>query len=82
MDGKSARGSRTDDTPAAHLLAAVTGAGRTVTQVRVPDKANEITCFGALLEPFDLTGVIVTADALHTQRAHVRFLVEEKKAHY
>ncbi|MBT2545265.1 ISAs1 family transposase, partial [Streptomyces sp. ISL-44] len=51
-------------------------------QLRVPDKTNEITCFAALLEPYDLTGVTVTADALHTQRGHVRFLVEEKKAHY
>ncbi|AUY51928.1 ISAs1 family transposase [Streptomyces sp. CB01881] len=82
VDGKTARGSRHSESPAAHLLAAMTGDGRTVTQLRVPDKTNEITCFAALLEPFDLTGVTVTADALHTQRAHARFLVDEKKAHY
>ncbi|MCX5061398.1 ISAs1 family transposase [Streptomyces sp. NBC_00452] len=82
VDGKTVRGSRRGDTPAAHLLAAVTATGRTVTQVRVPDKTNEITCFAALLAQFDLEGVVVTADALHTQRAHARFLVEEKKAHY
>ncbi|MGW2558562.1 ISAs1 family transposase [Streptomyces sp. NPDC001514] len=82
VDGKAARGSRHGELPAAHLLAAMTGDGRTVTQPRGPDKTNEITCFAALLAPFDLTGVTVTADALHTQRAHARFLVEEKKAHY
>ena len=82
VDGKTARGSRHGTSPAAHLLAAMTGDGRTVTQLRVPDKTNEITCFAALLAPFDLTGVTVTADALHTQRAHARFLVEEKNAHY
>lgn len=82
VDGKAARGSRTHDAPAAHLLAAVTCAGQTVTQLRVPDKTNEITCFAALLEPFDLQGVVVTADALHTQREHAKFLVEEKHAHY
>ncbi|MFB7668607.1 ISAs1 family transposase [Kitasatospora sp. NPDC056138] len=82
VDGKAARGSRRGQTPAAHLLAAMTGDGRTVTQLRVPDKTNEITCFAALLKPYDLTRVTVTADALHTQRDHVRFLVEEKKAHY
>ncbi|MGW0899510.1 ISAs1 family transposase [Streptomyces goshikiensis] len=82
VDGKAARGSRQGVSPAAHLLAAMTGDGRIVTQLRVPDKTNEITCFAALLAPYDLTGVTVTADALHTQRAHVRFLVEEKKAHY
>ncbi|MGP4052312.1 ISAs1 family transposase [Streptomyces sp. 2A115] len=82
VDGKSARGSRHGDTPAAHLLAAMTGGGLTVTQLRVPDKTNEITCFAGLLAPFDPTGVTVTADALHAQRGHARFLVEDKKAHY
>ncbi|MCN9243979.1 ISAs1 family transposase [Streptomyces sp. RY43-2] len=82
VDGKSVRGSRAGDSPAAHLLAAMTGGGRTVTQLRVPDKTNEITCFAALLEPYDLTGVTVTADALHTQRAHAHFLIEQKQAHY
>ncbi|MFC1439725.1 ISAs1 family transposase [Streptacidiphilus sp. N1-10] len=82
VDDKAARGSRHDQTPAAHLLAAMTDQGRTVTQLRVADKTNEITCFAALLEPYDLTGVTVTADALHTQRAHARFLVQEKNAHY
>ncbi|MCC2275214.1 ISAs1 family transposase [Streptomyces sp. ET3-23] len=82
VDGKSARGSRCGQVPAAHLLAAMTGDGRTVTQLRVPGKTNEITCFTALLEPFDLTGIVVTADALHTQRDHATFLVEAKRAHY
>lgn len=47
VDGKSARGSRHGDIPAAHLLAAITGGGLTVTQLRVPDKTNEIACFEA-----------------------------------
>ncbi|WP_328623202.1 ISAs1 family transposase [Streptomyces sp. NBC_00354] len=82
VDGKSARGSRTDVAPAAHLLSAVTATGRTVSQLRVPDKTNEITAFTALLDPFDLTGTVVTADALHTQREHAKWLVEVKNAHY
>ncbi|MEU9377801.1 transposase family protein [Streptomyces sp. NPDC048255] len=41
VDGKSARGSRTHDTAAAHLLPAVTGTGRTVTQLRVPHKTED-----------------------------------------
>ena len=40
VDGKSARGSRHGTTPAAHLLAAMTGSGQTVTQLRVPDKSR------------------------------------------
>jgi hypothetical protein len=69
VDGKTARGSRTAHTPAAHLLAAMTGTGMTVTQLRVPDKTNDITCFAALPDPYDLAGVTVTADALHPARA-------------
>lgn len=82
VDGKSARGARTGTAPAAHLLSAVTAAGRTVSQLRVADKTNEITGFTALLAPFDLTGTVVTADALHTQREHAKWLVEVKDAHY
>lgn len=52
----SVRGSRTDTAPAAHLLAAVTGAGQTVTQLRVPDRTTEITGFTRLLAPFGLSG--------------------------
>ncbi|MGW6413276.1 transposase family protein [Streptomyces vinaceus] len=48
VDGKSARGSRTGTAPAAHLLSAVTAAGRTISQLRVPEKTNETTGFTAL----------------------------------
>jgi predicted transposase YbfD/YdcC len=34
------------------------------------------------LDPLDLAGTVVTADALHTQRKLARFLVEKKKADY
>lgn len=82
VDGKAARGSRHDQTPAAHLLAAITDNGHVVSQLRIPDKTNEITCFADLLRPFDLAGKVITADALHTQRGHARFLVEDKQAHF
>ncbi|MEU5811727.1 ISAs1 family transposase [Streptomyces sp. NPDC047718] len=82
VDGKCARGSRHGAVPAVHLLAVMTGEGRTVSQLPVPGKTNEITCFAALLAPFDLRNVVVTADALHTQTAHARFLVERKQAHF
>ncbi|MEU6970933.1 ISAs1 family transposase [Kitasatospora aureofaciens] len=82
VDGKAARCSRRGELPTAHLLAAMTSDGLTVTQLRVPDKTNEIACFAALLEPFGLTGVTITADALHTQRAHAHILVEAKNSHY
>ncbi|NLI14520.1 MAG: ISAs1 family transposase [Peptococcaceae bacterium] len=45
-------------------------------------KSNEITAFKPLLEPLDLEGRVVTADAMHTQVEHARFIVEDKKADY
>jgi predicted transposase YbfD/YdcC len=36
----------------------------------------------SLLEPLDLTGAVITADAIHIQREHARFLVSGNKAHY
>jgi predicted transposase YbfD/YdcC len=81
VDGKSARGSRTGTDDAVHLLSAVTGSGRVISQLPVPGKTTEVTALPALLAPFDLTGVTVTADALHT-REQARYLVEEKNAHF
>lgn len=49
-------------------------------QRQVDGKTNEITEFKPLLEPLDLKGKVVTADAMHTERDHARFLVEEKGA--
>lgn len=82
VDGKSLRGSRTRGGPAVMVLGAMTGAGLLVAQQRVPDKTNEITGFAALLSVLDLDGVLVTADALHTQRDHAEVLVGEFGAHY
>ncbi|WP_432021363.1 ISAs1 family transposase [Streptomyces sp. 1222.5] len=81
-DGKSAGGSHTRRRQAAHLLAIIDQDDRLLAQLRVPDKTNEIPCLRDLLEILDITGAVVTADALHTQVETARFLVEEKKAHY
>ncbi|MFI1154902.1 ISAs1 family transposase [Streptomyces sp. NPDC020817] len=45
-------------------------------------QSNEIIAFRPLLDPLDLTGAVVTFDALLTQTDHAKFLVEEKRAHY
>ena len=44
-------------------------------------KTNEIPRLRDLLAPLAMTGHIVTPDALPTQTATARFLVEEKPAH-
>ncbi|MFF4756912.1 ISAs1 family transposase [Streptomyces sp. NPDC002514] len=75
VDGKTVRGSRTDGT-AVHLLAATLHACQTViAQRQVTAKSNEIPAFAPLLNRIDLRGVVVTADAMHTQRAHAEHVV-------
>jgi hypothetical protein len=71
------------DGQATHLLA-VCGrqASAVLGQVSVGGKTNEVTRFAPLLEPLDLAGCVVTADAMHTQRDHAEFLVSHKKADY
>ncbi len=50
-------------------------------QRTVDGKSNEITAFALLLDGLDITGAIVTADALHTQRGHAEYLTG-RGAHY
>lgn len=85
MDGKALRGTRhhTLTGRARHLLSIIDAGRRLMLgQCEVDGKSNEVTSFQPLLKPLDLHEVVVTADALHTQREHARFLVEEKKTHY
>ena len=68
MDGKTVRGARLGQASAPHLLSALDHAtGAVLTQARVADKSNEIPAIRELLEPLDLDGVVVIADAMHTQ---------------
>jgi predicted transposase YbfD/YdcC len=83
VDGKSLRGAVQDDGRAAHLFAAMTHHERAViAQEEVDHKTNEIKAFRPLLAGLDLAGCTVTADAMHAQRDHATFLVEEKHADY
>jgi len=89
VDGKALRGTfpRTGGA-GVHLLAAIshtTGDDRTdgivLGQRQVEAKTSEIAWFTPMLDQLDLTGKVVTADALHTTRDHARYLVE-RGAHY
>ncbi|MFF0778154.1 ISAs1 family transposase [Streptomyces sp. NPDC003720] len=82
VDGKTVRGARRADGIPVHLQAAMTGTGLVAAQREVSAKTNEITVFRPMLADLDLADTVVTFDALHSQTAHARFLVEEKKAHY
>jgi predicted transposase YbfD/YdcC len=83
VDGKTLRGAARANGRRIHLLSAVDHATAAVlAQVDVGEKTNEITCFGPLLDTIaDLSGTVVTADALHTQREHADYLTG-RGAHY
>ena len=85
VDGKAVRGTRhaSESGQAVHLMAVLDHQACAVLgQIDVDGKTNEISRFRPLLANLDLTGCVITADALHTQRDHAEFLVHEKKAHY
>jgi hypothetical protein len=72
VDGKTLRGTCDEiGQGGVHLLAAMThDSGIVVSQREVGEKTNEITCFQPFLDTIDLSGVVVTGDAMHTRRAH------------
>jgi len=77
VDGKTVCGA------GVHLFSAfLHNAQAVVSQRPVPDKTNEITCLPELLEKVPLDGRVVTADALHTQQATARHLVQDRGADY
>jgi len=77
IDGKCVRNGHL------HLFAAfVHGTQSVVHQIAIPDKTNEIPCTPRLLRNVPLDGVVVTADALHTQSATVHHLVQDRGADY
>jgi hypothetical protein len=82
-DGKTLRGAVREDATRVHLLSAfLQDQDVTVAQREIPAKTHEIPEIKPLLEPLDLRARVVTADALPTQRETVRFLLEDKQAHY
>lgn len=68
LDGKSVRGAKDTDGRMPHLVAALDhDTGTVLGQLAVAEKSNEIPCVRDLLACFDLTGVVATMDAMHTQ---------------
>jgi predicted transposase YbfD/YdcC len=82
VDGKTLRGSRRPDGSQAKLISVYEHGHRLVlAQVGVVD-GDEIAAFTTALAALpDLRGVLVTADALHCQREHARWL-RARGGHY
>jgi predicted transposase YbfD/YdcC len=79
LDGKTMRGTiPRGKTQGVHLLAAYLPAqGVVLAQVAVEHKENEIVAAPRLLRHLDLTGLVVTGDAMHTQRELSIQIVEQ-----
>ena len=77
IDGKTIRGARTHDSTAPHLVAAFDhGHGVVLGQLAIAAKSNEIPAVRTLLAGFDLAGVVVTVDAMHTQTDTAQLITE------
>lgn len=85
-DGKCLRGAYRPDGSQVNVLSvvrhhdALTAASR-----EIAAKTNEIPELSRLLDQLDdadVTGAVFTMDALHAQRGHAAYLVEQRKAHY
>jgi len=78
IDGKSVKGSyeRSKKQSALHLVSAWASEHRLLLgQVKVENKSNEITAIPALLELLDISGCIITIDAMGTQTAIAQQIV-------
>ncbi|HVI38501.1 MAG TPA: ISAs1 family transposase, partial [Gaiellales bacterium] len=82
VDGKTLRGARDDEGRQAKLVAVLDHAERlALAQLEVAD-GDELAAFVPVLDTLaDLHEVVVTADALHCQRAHAEYL-HARGAHY
>ena len=79
IDGKTVRRShdRAKDLGALHSVTAWAGEyGLTLAQVACEEKSNEITAIPELLKLVDIAGTIVTIDAMGTQKAIAKQIVE------
>jgi predicted transposase YbfD/YdcC len=97
LDGKTVRGAHIPFTPTTetgsndantgayrqpHLVSVLDQAtGAVLGQVQVEAKGSEVAAFTTLLDELDLTDVLVTADAVHTNRSHADYL-HERGGHY
>jgi DDE_Tnp_1-associated/Transposase DDE domain len=77
IDGKAVRGAKEQHLPGAYLLSAFASRrGAVLAQLAIGERENELTQALPLLRQIDLTDVLVTGDALFSQRALCTHIVE------
>lgn len=75
LGGRTVRGAHDGEGGQAHLVSVLDQAtGAALAQVAVGAKSGELAAAGELLAGLDLHDVLLTTDALHTQRSHARYL--------
>lgn len=75
-DGKSVRGAARPDGTRPRLVSLYrTDAGCVIGQLQVKEKSNEIPALPDLIAQVDISGLLITADALHCQRATAEAIV-------
>ena len=79
IDGKSVRGSKSEKRKPIHMISAwVTEQELVLGQMCVEEKTNEIPTVPLLLELLDISGCIVTADAMSCQREIAKKIIAGK----
>jgi predicted transposase YbfD/YdcC len=69
LDGKTVRGSVSEEGKAIHIVSAwADELGLALGQIQTAEKSNEITAIPVLLEALDISGCIVTIDAMGCQK--------------
>lgn len=82
IDGKSLRGSGIRERRPTHLLAAVSHElGIPLAECAVSEKTNEVPVSTQLLKMFDISGKVITTDALLTQRTFCQDLLDRDAAY-
>ena len=83
IDGKTIRGAKDDTGKAPHILSAIRHDNRLpISQCTVPEKANEITALKPMIEELDLSGAMITIDAMHTNQTTAEYITDGKDADY
>jgi hypothetical protein len=83
VDGKAVRGPARPDGSRVHLLSTFdVGEGRALAQREVGAKTNEIPELAPCIRDLDLAGMVITLNALHTQRDAACLIAEVKGGHY
>jgi predicted transposase YbfD/YdcC len=83
IDGKTMRGAKRRNETGARSMVHIVSAwshqlGLTLAQVKTDDKSNEITAIPELLELLDLSGALVSIDAMGTQKEIAQQIVAAK----